>query len=116
MHRLPGGCRVSRARRTDPGQVALVGIARALAGTAPPCAAAPEQWFSYSPDDQRDAARACAGCPARTPCEALASVVRPTAGVWAGELHDPSAERRADRRRRVDLTQTSTTDGEDHHP
>ncbi len=105
---------MSATRRADPGQVALVGIARALAGAPPPCAAAPERWFSYAPDEQRDAARTCAGCPAAGPCSDLADVIGPTGGVWGGELHDPTAARRADRRRSVDLHQPSTTNRKDH--
>ncbi len=75
----------------------LAALAAALDGQAPPCAAAPDDWF----DQRVDAALVCrARCPAITACAALAAAIRPGHGVWAG-VDREQANARAERAERM---------------
>ena len=53
---------------------------------AAPCQTDPETWFpeGNAPDVEQLAARICAGCEWRTPCDLLAHQERPLHGIWAG--------------------------------
>ncbi len=81
-----------KAHLNADGSAVFVALARAIddaikAGRPPPCLGRAE-WLSEEPDDVEYALIRCRGCPVLTECRAAATTTRPTAGVWAGRLHD----------------------------
>lgn len=56
---------------------------------ATPCAADPDTWTAETPTpEQRDRARrGCARCPVAQQCAAYARLIRPTCGIWAGDVY-----------------------------
>lgn len=75
-------------------EAAVRALGDALDGGLPPCAADPEGWLS--PAGVHGVARAvdgCMGCRGLLACAAYARVVRPSVGVWAGEVVSPRGAR-----------------------
>ena len=66
-----------------------------LTEQTPPCAVAPDLWFSDDADSRADAAQACEYCPTRIhiACAEYANTAREQHGVWAG--HDRTRRQRS---------------------
>lgn len=59
-------------------------------------------WFSEELDDQRQARALCLKCPVQIECALYVREVKPTCGVWAGQLlGDPNTDPNPVKRKRT---------------
>lgn len=83
-----------------------------LDGIALPCQQDPDGFVCEDPGVRFVAARACADCPVRRPCDAFATANAERVGVWGGVDRDPRASFRERQCTRCGTTFTHTPTGQ----